>query len=127
MGYTNIGPNYWQGEAGRLAVIDGSAKLTDEAYVAPFRTIALWADYLPSGFEAQSYPDSQNLFTLGRAALYPMRGMSLFSKIKLPLIWPMIGIISILTFIGNLNAFDLIYAVHGALALPVLGERMWGK
>ena len=23
------------------------------------------------GFKAQSYPDSQNLFTLGRAAIYP--------------------------------------------------------
>ena len=73
MGYTNIGPNYWQGEAGRLALIDGEARLTDEAYVAPYRTLARWADYLPSGFEAQSYPDSQNLFTLGRAAIYPDR------------------------------------------------------
>ncbi len=71
MGYTNIGSTYWQGEAGRLALIEGEAKLTDEAYVAPFRTLARWADYLPSGFEAQSYPDSQNLFTLGRAAIYP--------------------------------------------------------
>jgi raffinose/stachyose/melibiose transport system substrate-binding protein len=71
MGYTNIGPNYWKGEEGRKALIAGEAKLTDEAYVAPFRTIARWADYLPSGFEAQSYPDSQNLFTLGRAAIYP--------------------------------------------------------
>lgn len=71
MGYTNIGPTYWHGEEGRLAVIAGEAKLTDEEYVAPFRTLARWADYLPSGFEAQSYPDSQNLFTLGRAAIFP--------------------------------------------------------
>lgn len=71
MGYTNIGPTYWQGEEGRLALIEGTARLTDEPYVAPFRTLARWADYLPSGFEAQSYPDSQNLFTLGRAAIYP--------------------------------------------------------
>jgi len=27
--------------------------------------------YLSDGFESQSYPDSQNLFTLGRAAIYP--------------------------------------------------------
>ncbi len=27
--------------------------------------------YLGDGFEAQTYPDSQNLFTLGRAAVYP--------------------------------------------------------
>ena len=31
----------------------------------------LEADYLGDGFEAQTYPDSQNIFTLGRAAIYP--------------------------------------------------------
>lgn len=45
-------------------------------------------------------------------------GMSAFWKIKLPLILPSIGIISILTFVGNFNAFDLIYAAQGALAGP---------
>jgi raffinose/stachyose/melibiose transport system permease protein len=39
-------------------------------------------------------------------------GMSQFWKIKLPLILPSIGIISILTFVGNFNAFDLIYAAR---------------
>ncbi|RWC44107.1 sugar ABC transporter permease [Mesorhizobium sp.] len=45
-------------------------------------------------------------------------GMSQFWKIKLPLILPSIGIISILTFVGNFNAFDLIYTAQGALAGP---------
>ncbi|MDE3240943.1 MAG: sugar ABC transporter permease [Paracoccaceae bacterium] len=45
-------------------------------------------------------------------------GMSQFWKIKLPLILPSIGIISILTFVGNFNAFDLIYVAQGALAGP---------
>lgn len=71
MGYNNIGPNYWKGEEGRLALINGDQKLTDEAWVAPFRQLAKWKDYLGDGFEAQTYPDSQNLFTLGRAAIYP--------------------------------------------------------
>jgi raffinose/stachyose/melibiose transport system substrate-binding protein len=71
MGYNNIGPTYWKGEEGRLALIKGEQKLTDEAWVAPFRTLAKWKDYLGDGFEAQTYPDSQNLFTLGRAAIYP--------------------------------------------------------
>jgi raffinose/stachyose/melibiose transport system substrate-binding protein len=71
MGYQNIGPNYWKGEEGRLALIEGTQKLTDEPWVAPFATLARWRDYLGDGFEAQTYPDSQNLFTLGRAALYP--------------------------------------------------------
>ena len=33
MGYNNIGPNYWKGEEGRLALISGAQKLTDEAWV----------------------------------------------------------------------------------------------
>lgn len=57
-------------------------------------------------------------------------GMSAFWKVKLPLILPSIGIISILTFVGNFNAFDLIYATQGALAGPnystdILGTFMY--
>jgi raffinose/stachyose/melibiose transport system substrate-binding protein len=71
MGYQNIGVNYWKGEEGRLALIAGKQKLTDEAWVAPYREIASWKPYLAAGFEAQTYSDSQNMFTLGRAAIYP--------------------------------------------------------
>ncbi|MCR4266182.1 ABC transporter substrate-binding protein [Nitratireductor sp. ZSWI3] len=71
MGYQNIGPTYWKGEEGRLALIKGEQKLTDEPWVEPFRQLARWKDYLGDGYEAQTYPDSQNLFTLGRAAIYP--------------------------------------------------------
>ncbi len=71
MGYNNIGPNYWHGEEGRLALISGEQSLTDEPWVAPFRQLARWGDYLGRGYQAQTYPDSQNLFTLGRAAIYP--------------------------------------------------------
>ena len=35
MGYQNIGPNYWKGEEGRLALIAGEQKLTDPQWVAP--------------------------------------------------------------------------------------------
>lgn len=45
-------------------------------------------------------------------------GWSQFWKIKLPLVLPAIGIISILTFVGNFNAFDLVYTMQGALAGP---------
>ncbi|MGL4488369.1 MAG: ABC transporter substrate-binding protein [Rhizobiaceae bacterium] len=71
MGYNNIGPNYWKGEEGRTALIKGEQKLTDPQWVAPYATLAKWKDYLGDGFEAQTYPDSQNMFTLGRAAIYP--------------------------------------------------------
>ncbi len=57
-------------------------------------------------------------------------GAAAFWRIKLPLILPSIGIISILTFVGNFNAFDLIYAAQGALAGPdfstdILGTFMY--
>lgn len=39
--------------------------------LAPFRQLARWKDYPGDGFQAQTYPDSQNLFTLGRAAIFP--------------------------------------------------------
>ena len=71
MGYQNIGPNYWKGEEGRLALIAGDQKLTDDVWIQPYETLARWKDYLGDGFEAQTYPDSQNMFTLGRAAIYP--------------------------------------------------------
>ncbi|WP_048646865.1 ABC transporter substrate-binding protein [Nitratireductor soli] len=71
MAYQNIGPNYWKGEEGRNALIKGEQKLTDDGWVEPFRQLAKWKDYLGDGYEAQTYPDSQNLFTLGRAAIYP--------------------------------------------------------
>lgn len=45
-------------------------------------------------------------------------GWSQFWKIKLPLILPAIGLISVMTFVANFNAFDLIYSMQGALAGP---------
>jgi len=55
-----------------------------------------------------------------------LTGWSAFWKIKLPLILPSIGIISILTFVGNFNAFDLIYAAQGALAGPDFSTDILG-
>lgn len=55
-----------------------------------------------------------------------LTGMAAFWKIKLPLILPSIGIISILTFVGNFNAFDLIYVSQGALAGPDFSTDILG-
>ena len=60
------------------------------------------------------------------AELDGVRGLALFWKVKLPLIWPAIGIVSILTFIGNFNAFDLIYAAQGALGGPNFATDILG-
>ncbi len=71
MGFQNIGPNYWKGEEGRKGLIAGTEKFTDPQYVAVWEQLKEWAPYLADGYEAQTYPDSQNLFTLGQAAIYP--------------------------------------------------------
>jgi raffinose/stachyose/melibiose transport system substrate-binding protein len=71
MGYQNIGPVYYQGETGRKALVAGKAKLTDPQWVEPFRVLAKWRPFMSEGYESQTYPDSQNMFTLGRAAIYP--------------------------------------------------------
>jgi raffinose/stachyose/melibiose transport system substrate-binding protein len=70
MGFQNIGPNYWKGEEGRKGLIDGTAKLTDKPYVDTFAALAKWAPYMGDGYKAQTYPDSQNLFGLGKGAVY---------------------------------------------------------
>jgi raffinose/stachyose/melibiose transport system substrate-binding protein len=71
MGFQNIGPDYWKGEAGRAGLIAGKEKYSDPQYVAVFKELASWAPYMGNGFQAQKYPDSQNLFSLGKAAIYP--------------------------------------------------------
>jgi raffinose/stachyose/melibiose transport system substrate-binding protein len=71
MGFQNIGPNYWKGEEGRKKLIDGTAKFTDPEYVNTFTALAKWAPYMGDGYKAQTYPDSQNLFGLGKGAIYP--------------------------------------------------------
>ena len=42
----------------------------------------------------------------------------IFFAIRLPLIAPTLGLVTILTFVGNFNAFDLVYSIKGALAGP---------
>lgn len=71
MGFQNIGPNFWKGEEGRKALIAGTAKFTDAPYVDTWKELASWKPYLPSGFEAISYPDAQQYFVSGKAAIYP--------------------------------------------------------
>jgi len=70
MGFQNIGPNYWNGETGRANLIAGKEKFTDPQYVAVFKELAKWGPYMGNGYQAQSYPDSQNLFSLGKGAIY---------------------------------------------------------
>ena len=50
----------------------------------------------------------------------------IFWQIRLPLIAPTLGLVNILTFVGNFNAFDLIYAVKGAIAGPNFSTDLLG-
>lgn len=71
MGFQNVGPNFWKGEEGRKALIAGTAKFTDQPYIDTWKELASWKPYLPSGFEAIAYPDAQQYFVSGKAAIYP--------------------------------------------------------
>jgi raffinose/stachyose/melibiose transport system substrate-binding protein len=71
MGFQNIGPNYWKGEDGRKALIAGTAKFTDQPYVDTFKELASWAPYLPKNYAGIAYPDAQQYFESGKAAIYP--------------------------------------------------------
>ena len=53
-------------------------------------------------------------------------GWHTFWHIKFPLILPTVGIVGILTFVGNFNAFDLIYTMKGALAGPNFSTDLMG-
>ncbi len=50
----------------------------------------------------------------------------IFWRIRLPLILPTLGLVNILTFVGNFNAFDLVYAVKGAMAGPDYSTDLLG-
>ena len=54
------------------------------------------------------------------------KSWQVFRDITFPLILPMLGIISILTYIGNFNAFDLIYQVKGIVAGPDFASDIMG-
>lgn len=69
--FANIGPNYWRGEEGRKALIEGKAKFTDPQFVAAFDYLARLGGYLPKGAATQTYADSQKQFASGGAAIYP--------------------------------------------------------
>jgi raffinose/stachyose/melibiose transport system permease protein len=50
-----------------------------------------------------------------------------FWRIKLPLIAPIVGIVSVLTFIGNFSAFDIIYAMASARGDPAGSTDIMGS
>ena len=55
---------------------------------------------------------------LEAAEIDGITGVAQFFKIKLPLLWPTVGVVAILTFVSNFNSFDLIYTAQGVSAGP---------
>lgn len=53
-------------------------------------------------------------------------GIAQFFQIRLPLLWPTIGVIAILTFVSNFNAFELVYTAQGVLAGPNFSTDILG-
>jgi raffinose/stachyose/melibiose transport system permease protein len=49
-----------------------------------------------------------------------------FRHVKLPLVLPTLGVISIITYIANFNAFELVYTAKGPLAGPNYGTDIMG-
>ncbi|NMB00579.1 MAG: sugar ABC transporter permease [Firmicutes bacterium] len=60
------------------------------------------------------------------AAIDGASGTQIFWKIKFPLLTPVIGIVSILTFVGNFNAFDVVFALTNARGAPEYSTDIMG-
>lgn len=64
---------------------------------------------------------------LDAARVDGLNGWAIFWKIKIPLIIPTLGIVTILTYIGNFTAsFDLVYTIEGALGAPNYSTDVMG-
>ena len=65
--------------------------------------------------------------TIEAARIDGLSGWWIFWKVKLPLILPTLGLVAILTYIGNFTAsFDLIYSIQGGLAGPDYSTDVMG-
>lgn len=64
--------------------------------------------------------------TLDAALVDGANAWDVFWRIKLPLILPTVGVVTILTFVGNFNAFALIYVMQGSQGDPNLSTDILG-
>ncbi len=71
MGFHNNAPNWYGGEEGRQALIAGDVAITDPEFTEPMEFVLAWEPFLPSGYESVGYADTQQLFPLGSAAIFP--------------------------------------------------------
>lgn len=71
MFWDNVAPNYYGGNAAREELIYGETDFTDQRFVDAFAAVAEYAPYLPAGHEAISYADTQQMFMIGLAPIFP--------------------------------------------------------
>ncbi len=65
--------------------------------------------------------------TIEAARIDGLNGWWIFWKVKLPLILPTLGLVGILTYIGNFTAsFDIIYTLQGGMAGPNFSTDVMG-
>lgn len=69
LGFQNIGPNYWHGEDGRMALVEGKARFTDPQYVAVFDELARWQPYLGAAPAEMTEAKAVEAFATGKAAM----------------------------------------------------------
>lgn len=63
----NLGPNFWKGKTGRVALVGGTEKLTDEQWVEPWRVLEKMLPY--TGDTIRTHEESRELFMSGEAAM----------------------------------------------------------
>lgn len=68
--FMNLLPNFIGGRTSRLEYETGKVPFNDAKMVSAFQAIKDIAPYLPAGQEGVSYYDSQQLFLLGKAAMF---------------------------------------------------------
>jgi len=68
--FMNLAPNFVGGLEGRTAYLNGTRCFNDEQVTATFQAIKDIALYFPQNQELLTYPDSQQLFVQGQAAMW---------------------------------------------------------
>ncbi|NMB00580.1 MAG: extracellular solute-binding protein [Firmicutes bacterium] len=68
--FMNLLPSFIGGREARLEYETGQVPFNDEKMISAFRALQDIAPYLPMGQEGVSYYDAQQLFLLGRAAMF---------------------------------------------------------
>ena len=69
LGFQNIGPSYWHGEDGRMALVEGKARFTDPQYVAVFDELARWQPYIGPAPAEATEAQVVEAFASGKAAM----------------------------------------------------------